>query len=88
MLPKVPIRLYSDNMADINMSHNPVQYDRTKHVEIDIHFIREKIDAETIELKYTPSKEQTTDVLTKGLTRDKFEYLVGKLDIINIYALT
>jgi len=85
---KLPIRLHSDNMAAINMSHNPIQHDRTKHVEIDRHFIREKIDAKTIDLKYIPSKEQTADVLTKGLTRDKFEYLVGKLDMINIYVPT
>jgi len=85
---KLPIRLHSDNMAAINMSHNPIQHDRTKHVEIDRHFIREKIDAKTIDLRYIPSKEQTADVLTKGLTRDKFEYLIGKLDMINIYAPT
>lgn len=84
----LPIKLYSENMAAINISHNPVQHDRTKHVEIDRHFIREKIDDGVIRLSYIPSREQTADILTKGLARDKFKHFVGKLDMINIYDPT
>ena len=40
-----PMRLYCDNKVAINITHNPVQHDKTKHVEIDIHFIEEKIDS-------------------------------------------
>ena len=39
--PKKPMKLYCDNIAAINIAHNPVQHDRTKHVEVDRHFIKE-----------------------------------------------
>jgi hypothetical protein len=41
---KDPMRLYCDNKVAISIAHNPVQYDRTKHVEIDRHFIKEKLE--------------------------------------------
>ena len=40
----LPIRLYCDNKTSINIAHNPMQHDRTKHVEIDSHFINEKLE--------------------------------------------
>ncbi|KAK4277183.1 hypothetical protein QN277_015217 [Acacia crassicarpa] len=84
----LPIKVYCDNMAAINIAHNPVQHDRTKHVEIDRHFIREKVDEGIIDLRYIPSKEQNADILTKGLPMDRLEYLIGKLNLIDIYRPT
>ena len=40
----LPMKLYYDNKAAINLTHNPVQYDKTKHVEVDQHFIKEKLE--------------------------------------------
>ncbi|KAK4254159.1 hypothetical protein QN277_020331 [Acacia crassicarpa] len=84
----LPINVYCDNMAAINIAHNPVQHDRTKHVEIDRHFIREKVDKGIVDLRYIPSKEQTADILTKGLSKDGFKYLISKLNLIDIYSPT
>jgi hypothetical protein len=42
MIPKI-LRLYCDNKCAINIAHNPIQYDQIKHVEIDLHFINEKL---------------------------------------------
>ena len=40
-----PMKLYSDNKSAINIAHNPMQHDRIKHIEIDKHFIKEKLDS-------------------------------------------
>ncbi|RVW21063.1 hypothetical protein CK203_107525 [Vitis vinifera] len=58
----IPMKLYCDNKAAISIAHNPVQHDRTKHVEIDRHFIKEKIEVGLINLSYV-SSSQTTMVL-------------------------
>lgn len=84
----LPIKLYCDNKAAINISLNPVQHDRTKHVEVDKHFIKEKIEEGTICMTYVPTTRQTADVFTKGLPQQLFEDLISKLDMINIYNPT
>jgi hypothetical protein len=74
--------------AAISIAHNPVQHDKTKHIEIDRHFIKEKIVFGTICLPYVTSNEQTADILTKSLARPNFERLMVKLGMTNIYAPT
>ena len=73
-----------DNQVAINISKNHV-HDRTKHVEIDRHFIKEKLEEGTIVLIYTPTSLQTADILTKALPRTNFEDLSSKLGMFNIY---
>ena len=81
-----PMRLYCDNKSTINIAHNPVHHDRTKHVEVDRHFIKEKLDGDIISIEYVPTSHQLADLLTKGLTEQTLEFLVGKLGLINIYS--
>ena len=50
-----PMILYCDNNSAINIDHNPIQHDRTKHIEIDQHFIKEKLDSGLITISYIPS---------------------------------
>jgi len=59
--------LHCDNIAAINIANNPVQFDRTKHVEIDRFFIKEKLDGGVLKLKYVKSRGQLADCFTKGL---------------------
>ncbi|BBG98997.1 hypothetical protein Prudu_008549 [Prunus dulcis] len=62
---KKPMDLYCDNKAGIVIAHNHVQHDRTKHVEVDRHFVKEKLDAEIISFPFISSEYQLADVLTK-----------------------
>ena len=64
-----PIKAYCDNKIEISIAYNPILHDRTKHVEVDKHFIKEKVENEQICIAYIPIDEQIADVLTKGLSK-------------------
>ncbi|KAL5812182.1 hypothetical protein ACOSQ3_027132 [Xanthoceras sorbifolium] len=80
-----PINMFCNNKATICIAKNPVHHDRTKHIEIDRHFIKEKIDCGVLKLFYIPTAQQAADLLTKALSRNKFEELSSKLRMISIY---
>ncbi|EXB78682.1 hypothetical protein L484_004047 [Morus notabilis] len=78
----MPMKLYCDNKATISIAHNPVQHDRTKHVEIDRHFIKEKIEAEAICMPFVPTSQQVADGYVIYSVRKKlkkqYTHLKGK----------
>lgn len=78
-----PIKLYCDNNAVINISYNLVHHDRTKHVEVDRHFIKEKIKG-VIFMTYMSTSQQATDLLTKRFVKSMFKRLVDKLGMFNV----
>ena len=85
---EVPMKLFFDNKATINIANNSVQHDRTKHVEIDRLFIKEKLDDGSTCIPYIPSSQQTADILTKGLLRKIFDLCVNKLGLYDIFVPT
>lgn len=86
--PKLPILLYCDNKAACDIAHNPVQHDRTKHVEVDRFFIKEKLDEKILELPMIRSEDQLADILTKAVSSQVFSKVVSKLGMWDIYAPT
>ena len=82
-----PMKLYCDNNAAISIAHNPILHDRTKHVEVDKHFIEEKIDNGLVHMEHIPFGEQVADIFTKGLHTRQFDFLVSKLAMEDIFKL-
>ena len=80
------MKLYSDNKSAINIAHNPIQHDRTKHIEIDRHFIKEKLEEGLVCMSYVPSECQLADIFIKGLNSSGFQNFVFKLGMENIYS--
>ena len=85
---KKKLSLYCDNKAAISIARNPVQHDRTKHVEIDRHFIKEKVTGGVLSLFHVSSEKQLADVFTKGLNKRTFHTLLCKLGMCDIFAPT
>lgn len=63
---------YCDNVSAVYLSSNPVQHQRTKHIEIDIHFVRERIRMGEVRVFHIPSTLQYADIFTKGLPSSLF----------------
>ncbi|KAJ8774922.1 hypothetical protein K2173_019926 [Erythroxylum novogranatense] len=83
-----PKNLHCDNKAAIEIAQNPVQHDRTKHVEVDRHFIKEKLDKKIICFPFVRSEDQLVDVLTIDFTGKVFHEAIDKLGTIDIFAPT
>nr|AAP21414.1 putative polyprotein [Oryza sativa Japonica Group]ABF99446.1 retrotransposon protein, putative, unclassified [Oryza sativa Japonica Group] len=80
------VMLHCDNKSAISIANNPVQHDRTKHVEIDRFFIKEKIDSGVLRLEYIKSCEQLADCLTKGLGPSEIQSICNKMGMIDIFC--
>ncbi|GJS52162.1 hypothetical protein Tco_0625524 [Tanacetum coccineum] len=75
---KIP--LYCDNRGAIALCCNNVQHSRSKHIDIQHHFIREQVEKAVVELYFVMMDYQLADIFTKALTRKRFEFLLSRLD--------
>ena len=80
------MKFFCDNKSIITIAQNPVQHDKTKHMRINCHFVKEKIEAIIIQTAFVWCMAQTADIFTKGLTGHLFQRHVSKLNMINIHA--
>ena len=73
--------VYCDNVSAVYLSTNPVQHQRTKHVEIDLHFVRERVAIGAVRVLHVPTTSQFADVFTKGLPTSVFQDFRSSLNV-------
>ena len=88
MKTSVLAKLWCDNQVTLHIASNLVFHERTKHIEIDFHFVCEKIQLGLFSIGYVKIGEQLGDIFTKALSGYRVSYLCNKLGMINIYAPT
>ena len=70
--PQVQRLIPFNNVSAVYLSINPVQHQRTKHVEIDLHFVRDRVAIGDVRVLYVPTTSQFADIFTKGLPSSTF----------------
>jgi hypothetical protein len=73
--------VFYDNVSAVYLSTNPVQHQRTKHVEIDLHFVHERVSCGDVRVLHVPTTSQFVDVFTKGLPSTVFAEFRSSLNI-------
>ena len=81
-----PIVIWCDNQSTLKFCRDPVQRQRTKHIEIHMHYIRDLVHDRVIDLQFCPSAEQTADIFTKTFTEQKFRSLRDRLGVKDTVA--
>lgn len=78
---QIPV-IWCDNISAISLAQNLVFHSRSKHVELDVHYVRDKVLAKSLDVRYVPSSEQLADALTKPLSETQFSSLRSKLGVL------
>ena len=76
--------VFYDNMSAINLSKNPVQHSKSKHIKIRYHFIRELVEEKTVYLEFINIDNQKADIFTKPLDGPRFESLCKAIGVVII----
>jgi hypothetical protein len=79
-----PPVLSCDNIGGTYLSLNPVFHARTKHIEVDFHFVRERVTQKLLQIKFISSKDQLADIFTKQLPLPMFEGYRRNLNLLSI----
>ena len=76
--------IYTDSQSAIDLANNPINHNRTKHIDIQYHFIRENILVGNTELRYIPIEELVADGLTKALPNPKYLDFITRLGLVEL----
>ncbi|XP_020699126.1 uncharacterized protein LOC110111549 [Dendrobium catenatum] len=74
-----PTIIYCDNTSAIALANNPIYHARTKHIDVDCHFIRDSIHAKHVTVHHICTDDQTADIFTKSLPINRFKTIISKL---------
>ncbi|KAH9699143.1 retrovirus-related pol polyprotein from transposon RE2 [Citrus sinensis] len=75
--------LWYDNQSAGELARNPVFHSKSKHIELDVHYVRDKVLGKELEVRYIPTEEQVADILTKPLSFSKFSFFRSKLNVVS-----
>ncbi|WVZ83566.1 hypothetical protein U9M48_030698 [Paspalum notatum var. saurae] len=79
--PRRATSVYCDNISAVYMSSNPVQHQRTRHIEIDLYFVRERVSFGDLRVLHVPTSSQYADIFTKGLPSSVFLEFRSSLNV-------
>ena len=80
-LPTKPILIRADNQGAIALTKDPRFHSRTKHIDIQWHFVRDQVETGSVQFEWTPTNDMAADGLTKALSNDKFATFVGQIGL-------
>jgi len=82
-----PMTIHCNNQSCVKLSENPVFHNKSKHIEIKYHYIRDMVQRKEVHVQYLSTHEQIADIFTKPLAKTKFKYFHEKLGLMENVSL-